>query len=212
MCTVWVCRVPELAPRSLRPLAHALRDQMLGQTLGNDVCVERGPYGKPELVAPSGWHFSLSHSRNVVVLALARSPIGVDVEPRDRQARWRALAQRQFQPDERAILNTLAGVAHEPAALALWTAKEAWAKATGLGVARMAQAPSFEWHDRGWSLPQHHHETLRQFLVWDAMVLSLYGLDAALAEIDWIELSAERDDERWLFAPSGAHPVAEFCL
>lgn len=70
-------------------------------------------------------HFSISHSRSLLAVAVSRSgPIGVDIE-QVRQREFRALAQQWFHPEEAAALKPL-----EPQQLALafyrlWTLKEA---------------------------------------------------------------------------------------
>ncbi len=81
-------------------------------------------FGKPLLVDGS-CHFSLSHSGPWVVCATADSPVGVDVElPRCSAA----VAQRFFHPEEVAL-------ADDPDQLCrLWTAKEAFVKALGVGI------------------------------------------------------------------------------
>ena len=210
MSTIWLCRVAGLGPSELRPLAHALRDHMLTVRLGSQWRLQRDARGKPQVAAPPGWHFSLSHSQDAVALALGRQPVGIDIEPRGRKARWAALAQRQFHGAEVQQLEARPDAGFAAAALALWTAKEAWAKATGLGVVSMAQAPSLLWGKRGWALPSGHADNLRQFMVWDALVLSLYTLNSASEPLDWALQTAVRRADGWSFEPAAACPVAEF--
>jgi len=88
-----------------------------------------GANGKPSL--PDGTvHFNLSHSKNSVVLGLAGSDIGVDVETvRDFSP---AVLKKVFTPSEQAqILN-----APDPkdAFFTFWTLKESYIKATGQGL------------------------------------------------------------------------------
>ncbi len=210
MCTIWLCRLPGLAPAELRPLAHALRDQMLTAALGQTLRLERDPRGKPQLREPPGWHFSLSHSQDAVALALGRSPLGIDIEPRGRKARWAALARRQFHAEEVRQLEAQQTELIASTALALWTAKEAWAKATGLGVVSMAQAPQLLWGQGGWTLPPGHADHLQQFTAWDAFVVSLYILNRRPAPLSWKVMSAQREAKGWHFQSAPACPVAEF--
>lgn len=68
-----------------------------------------------------------------MALALARSPVGVDVElvgPAQEPA-WNMLS-----PREQAALRRHPAEDRWPAFLALWTAKEAYLKAIGLGLSR----------------------------------------------------------------------------
>lgn len=210
MRRIWVCRVPQLTPRRLRPLAHALRDRVLGEVLGEDCRWAPDARGKPQVLHPRGWHMSLSHSRDAVALMLAEQPAGIDIEPRVRKARWAALARRQFHADECAQLEAQAASGFASAALALWTAKEAWAKASGEGVVGMARAPSLRWQDGRWALPAGHADSLQQFVLWDEMVVSVYLMHSAAQALDWVCLSARAQDGAWCFEPTLPCPVAEF--
>lgn len=210
MCTIWLCQVPGLGPRELRPLAHALRDQMLAAVLGFEPRLARDQRGKPLLVEPAGWHFSLSHSADTVALALGRNPLGIDIEPRGRKARWAEMARRQFHADEVSQLQALPDEQFASTALALWTAKEAWAKATGLGVVSMAQAPSLRWGLHGWALPSGHADTLQQFMAWQTSVVSLYSLNGQPGALNWKVMAAERQADGWSFEQASVCPVAEF--
>jgi len=63
---------------------------------------------------------------------MAEAPIGVDIEPsRAIEPPWSLL-----HPNERNMLETLTGEARADAFPRLWTAKEAYLKALGLGFAR----------------------------------------------------------------------------
>ena len=65
-------------------------------------------------------------------VALAEAPVGVDIEPsRAIEPPWSLL-----HPNERKALETLTSEARPDAFLRLWTAKEAYLKALGLGFAR----------------------------------------------------------------------------
>jgi 4'-phosphopantetheinyl transferase len=94
-------------------------------------------HGRPAVESPaSEAHFNLSHTRGVVVLALGRDPaVGVDVERLDRAVRPLEVADRFFSPDEIAALRALPEARHRDRFLALWTLKEAYIKARGMGLA-----------------------------------------------------------------------------
>ncbi|MEU6412213.1 4'-phosphopantetheinyl transferase superfamily protein [Microbispora sp. NPDC046933] len=88
-----------------------------------------GDHGKPRLSGPYEVGFSVSHTDEVVVLALARdSMVGVDVERLGRVRDLRALGQALLSPDERG------GPLTETALLRRWVRKEAAVKATGDGL------------------------------------------------------------------------------
>jgi len=100
--------------------------------------------GKPALVWPAlPLAFNLSHSADLVVCALGwQCELGVDVEhvaPRDRLP---ALARRFFSVDECAALGSLSGIARRAAFYDIWTAREAYFKALGCGLAGFADPES----------------------------------------------------------------------
>ncbi|MGW7413493.1 4'-phosphopantetheinyl transferase family protein [Streptomyces sp. NPDC054863] len=91
--------------------------------------------------------FNLSHSRGYNVVASARGHrVGVDVECLDRSAaRGFGPIVESFAPEERAYLATIeAGSVRDRATLRLWTLKEAYAKARGLGLGLPFDSFAFE--------------------------------------------------------------------
>ncbi|MEU9310367.1 4'-phosphopantetheinyl transferase superfamily protein [Streptomyces sp. NPDC048256] len=90
------------------------------------------PHGRPVL-AGSPAHFSLSHSRGVVLIGVACSPVGVDVEPLPRPERVEVCASALHPGERRELAEYPPG--DRPAAFArLWARKEAYLKGTGVGV------------------------------------------------------------------------------
>lgn len=92
--------------------------------------------GRPEIAHPaSSLRFNLSNSRGLVACAVVREvDVGVDVEPLDR--RWSMkIAERFFSPAEVAALRALPDEARPRRFLDLWTLKESYIKARGLGLA-----------------------------------------------------------------------------
>ena len=102
-------------------------------------------HGRPAVEHPSPpAHFNLSHTRGMVVLALGADPaVGVDVERLDRRVRPLEVADRFFSPAEVADLRALDPGLHRDRFLALWTLKEAYIKARGMGLALPLRAFSF---------------------------------------------------------------------
>lgn len=99
----------------------------------NEVPILINPNGKPELTPPSdGMHFNLSHCDNLAVIAIAASPVGVDVEPWSRANELLGCEDSFCHPDE---IQKLPGepTARAASLLTLWTAKEALLKALGTG-------------------------------------------------------------------------------
>lgn len=103
--------------------------------------------GKPQLAAPfAGWHFNLSHSAEWVALALGNAgPVGIDIESHARANDLAAIARRFFSAEEIAVLAR--DPADSPAWLerffAIWTLKEAHAKALGCGLSRILSCSGF---------------------------------------------------------------------
>jgi 4'-phosphopantetheinyl transferase len=95
-------------------------------------CGER--HGRPGLPGDP-LHFSLSHTRGLILVGVAAEPVGVDVE-RVVGAATAEVCAAAFHPAERAELDGLAP-AERPARFArLWTRKEAYLKGLGTGLRR----------------------------------------------------------------------------
>lgn len=97
--------------------------------------IVRGQRRSPDGHTPSHWQHSVSHSGDLVVVAVARgAAVGVDVEVvDDSRPVWR-LAERFFHPDEVARLASLPPELLPRAFYELWTRKEAVLKALGSGL------------------------------------------------------------------------------
>jgi 4'-phosphopantetheinyl transferase len=97
----------------------------------------RTAYGQPTIANPGfGWlAFSLSHTRSMVVCAVARhAQLGVDVEAVSDRRVPVELADRCLTPEEAAEVRRLAPSRRPPRFLQYWTLKEAYLKARGLGL------------------------------------------------------------------------------
>jgi 4'-phosphopantetheinyl transferase len=118
-------------------VAHGLLRVLLGQYLATApaaVGFAAGAHGKPALAATTQIHFNLSHSGDVVAVALClHHPIGVDVE-QWRDIEYDELGASVFSLVERGALRT--APQKDAAFFACWTRKEAYIKATGLGISQ----------------------------------------------------------------------------
>ncbi|MFM8332974.1 MAG: 4'-phosphopantetheinyl transferase family protein [Candidatus Methylumidiphilus sp.] len=119
----------------------ALRS-LLAQHLGcgpGTIAFDFGAKGKPRLAgaAPDeGLVFNVSHSGNCGLIALARdTALGVDVERCRAMASRDSMAERCFAAAELAWWRGLPDDARERAFFRLWSCKEAFVKATGIGIA-----------------------------------------------------------------------------
>ncbi|MEF2550367.1 4'-phosphopantetheinyl transferase superfamily protein [Aurantimonas sp. A2-1-M11] len=111
---------------------------------------ETNRYGRPAIVgeAPGGLVFNLSHTRGLVALAVSHGcEIGVDVEAVGRQSATFDLAGRYFSQAEGAWVRAAAGPALAERFFAVWTLKEAYIKARGMGLALPLDGFSFTLDD-----------------------------------------------------------------
>ncbi|MGD0741290.1 MAG: 4'-phosphopantetheinyl transferase superfamily protein [Terracidiphilus sp.] len=118
------------------------------------------PYGKPSPIPECGLRFSQSNSLELTVCLIARPgahasvhpgaaaalegpEVGVDVESLARADEIVPLAARVFSAAERARLEALPAAERPDRALLLWTLKEAYVKARGMGLSLPLQEISF---------------------------------------------------------------------
>jgi 4'-phosphopantetheinyl transferase len=105
-------------------------------------------YGKPSAEPGYGLNFNLSNSRDLVVCLIARgAEVGVDVEPFQRAKEIAEVAPRVFSPLELAQLEALPDSERLDRGLSLWTLKEAYIKARGMGLSLTLDKISFVFGD-----------------------------------------------------------------
>jgi 4'-phosphopantetheinyl transferase len=135
--------------------AEALRDELgCGRFLASHVAVRRilagylqappaslvfapGPYGKPSLTSPRvrpQLHFNLAHSEGLALCAVAHVQVGVDVEKMRPEAEIEEVSSQMLSREEIAPLEALSTEDRRDALHLLWSCKEAYSKATGLGL------------------------------------------------------------------------------
>jgi 4'-phosphopantetheinyl transferase len=125
--------------------AHAGLRAVLGNAIGvspMEIDFVLGPNGKPQIdparhdAATAGIvQFNISHTRDLVAVALAAYAVGVDVERQKAISDLFAVADRVFATESSAAL---AEAVHEAARTAMffrfWSLGEAFIKATGAGI------------------------------------------------------------------------------
>lgn len=121
-------------------VARVLVRQTLAQYTGiaaPELRFTANQYGRPELVAEAATlEFNLSHTDGLAALAVTRAgEIGVDVEDAERRSRPEEVADHFFAPSEVAGLMALPEAARVARFFDLWTLKEAYIKARGMGLA-----------------------------------------------------------------------------
>lgn len=94
-----------------------------------------GAHGKPAVAGRDDLAFNLSHSDEDAVLAVGRAiSIGVDVERVRTDLRWEAVADRFFGPGELRALRSTPAPDRVATFFRLWTVREAYLKARGVGL------------------------------------------------------------------------------
>ncbi len=125
---------------------HFIKDKRL--SLGAGILLDRGlrEYGlreayvrigqkkneKPYLIDYPQIHFNLSHSENMVLAVFADAEVGCDIEYIKKADL--ELAKRFFCPEEYEFIAGLEGEKQDNAFYQIWTMKESFLKATGMGM------------------------------------------------------------------------------
>jgi 4'-phosphopantetheinyl transferase len=131
-----VMRLRDAADQRASLAAHAGVRLMLGAAMGvspSSIRIHRGEHGKP-LLEGGNLHFSLAHVRGAVAVALARRPVGIDIERKAALPDMGDIAATAFAPESCKALDAVEGEAQIEMFYRFWTLGEAFIKATGLGV------------------------------------------------------------------------------
>lgn len=136
---------------------YTLAHDLLRRCLSNYRAIEpsawdfqRDAFGKPFLRSDSRLSFNLSHTRHLVACVVgAGMPVGIDAERTSRTLDTEALVGRYFSSCEAAALARCSESARSASFLELWTLKEAFLKAIGLGLSLPLDAMSFAFDDGG---------------------------------------------------------------
>jgi len=140
---------------------------------------DKDPRGMP--LARNGWYISKSHCRDLLAVAIARRPLGVDVEPirLARVASW----QRVIDANEKKVLGQVDALAFTR----LWTAKEAALKISGQGIGDLSRC-------RVTSIPnayslglEHRNQTrLAEQYIADSHVISVCSVEPSTVDWQWM--------------------------
>jgi 4'-phosphopantetheinyl transferase len=118
-------------------VGRALLRTALGERLHCEpaaVVLRIGRRGKPHPPAP--WRCSVAHSGTQVIVAVVQgAQVGVDVERIDATRDHVRLARAALTPSERRVLAARGSLQRPWWFTAMWVAKEAYVKATGVGLA-----------------------------------------------------------------------------
>jgi 4'-phosphopantetheinyl transferase len=129
-----------------RPHAHGLLAECLkaagAEYVFGETPLTKGEHGKPSLVSRPDIHYNLSHANGVCACVADRDECGIDCET-VRPYRPR-VTQRVFSAEEQAVLAALPEGERDMYFFRIWTLKEAFVKAIGVGVSYPMKTVSFD--------------------------------------------------------------------
>lgn len=169
-------QVSALAKRKLLWWIH-------GKGLSFDTTIAYGPKGKPYFLYNEGLHFSLSHTKEYIALALNDSPIGIDVECLRRYNE--DLVRRFFNAREADFLSSAAEKYRDELFTRIWTMKEAYVKFTGEGMA----------------------DNFKTFSVIPKSLSAEF--DSTKIELDFKKLEFDSGKTQWRFIPTCPETVSD---
>ncbi|MDE2805550.1 MAG: 4'-phosphopantetheinyl transferase superfamily protein [Gemmatimonadota bacterium] len=117
-------------------VAQAHLRRVLGDLTGTrpaNIRFQYGEHGKPFLAG--GPAFNQSHSSERVMIGVAaEGRLGIDIEKRRTVRLMSEIARKNFAPDESELFRRAPGPHRQSAFFKLWTCKEAFLKALGVGL------------------------------------------------------------------------------
>lgn len=130
---------PDPVLRNRTVAARGWVRKLLGEATGVSpralsFCID--PHGKPH-VSDAAVSFNLAHTgpQALIVIAPGILPVGVDVERLDRTVQPTPIVRRFFSEREIAAFGAIPGAEQTGTFLRMWTRKEAFVKALGVGIA-----------------------------------------------------------------------------
>ncbi|HBJ89563.1 MAG TPA: hypothetical protein DDZ21_06305 [Gammaproteobacteria bacterium] len=164
--------------------------------------IQTSAHGKPELVTKQldrPLCFNLSHSADCMVLAVCRHPqLGVDLENASRERRVGKIADRFFAPTEANALLALPEAQQLERFYDLWTLKEAYIKARGLGLAIALDSFAFSFEDSKISLAEYEIPSAERlpWQIWQLLIDSPFKLALAVQPVNPGKISELRCFQR----------------
>ncbi|WP_349947761.1 4'-phosphopantetheinyl transferase superfamily protein [Lacrimispora sp. BS-2] len=117
----------------------------IGSELQNQPVILQGEHGKPYLKDFPDIHYNISHTDGMVACAIGDRQLGIDVE-RIRPFRQNIL-KKVFSDAERHRMEEISEEDRSQYFFQIWTLKESYLKATGLGITIPLTTISFEWKE-----------------------------------------------------------------
>ena len=110
----------------------------------------KNEFGRPTIDPPCGLWFNLSNCVSLTVCAVSRCrEIGVDIEPLARAEEVREVAENVFSDAELEDLHALDPAMQPDRLVSLWTLKEAYIKARGIGMSAPLRQITVRFHRSG---------------------------------------------------------------
>jgi len=168
-------------------------------------------YGKPATDPDCGLRFNLSDSHGLAACLIAQgTEVGVDIEPYERGREIIEIAGEVFSPAEIAQLKALARDEQNDRALSLWTLKEAYIKARGMGLSLPLKKFSFLFGaTQGIRLQLDADFTEAPGRNWRFSLLDLAGHRVALMTERTTEATLQIWEARPLLSPATQLPAAK---
>lgn len=137
--------------RHLFLLSHALIRRVLSLYVEVEPAAwqfSTGPHGRPEIAAPAldtPLRFNLTHTDGLIACVVTHGiACGIDAEKLRLPGNPVGIADKMFAASEREALARLSGAAYVEGFFTYWTLREAYCKATGLGLSQPMAAFAFE--------------------------------------------------------------------
>ncbi|MBT5856367.1 4'-phosphopantetheinyl transferase superfamily protein [bacterium] len=130
-------KTPELrrAARASRLFVRYILSQEQPDISPEDWVIDRDENGKPFVSGPKTFGFNISHTDRLLVgVVTEQGRVGIDIESVDRQMDYQKVAKRFFSSDEQSQLEAASASSFAETFFDIWTCKEAYLKATGLGL------------------------------------------------------------------------------
>ncbi|MBR2956867.1 MAG: 4'-phosphopantetheinyl transferase superfamily protein [Clostridia bacterium] len=131
-----------LSPKEQSFAAHSLLKRSLAEHFGldvNDIAIKKDSSGAPFIEGIDDVFVSITHTKGMVACAFADSRVGVDAEVI--ATRRKSVENRVFTLAESKLLDSSED--ENAAFFTLWTLKESWLKAIGMGFAGNAKEIEF---------------------------------------------------------------------
>lgn len=151
-----------------RLLRECLRP--LGIHYDDSTPIIKGEYGKPALAEHPEIHFNISHSDGIAACIAGKRQCGIDCE-RIREFRPNIL-KRVFSEQEQMYFRNVPDEEKNTAFFRLWTLKEAYIKAIGMGLSFPMSKAEFLPDDKGFTANIREY-TFRQYIIRGEFVVSV---------------------------------------